>query len=296
MKTLITGATGLTGTLFIKMLAQQYPETEITCITRPSSNRSDLEKTALKIHYLSGDTSQQRTWEHLFQEMTFDRIFHLVQLRQVPFMLRALASSKQSPHLNVIGTTGIYSKYNQYSDEYKVAEIHLNNYPGMHCLLRPTMIYGYPSDKNIHKLIKFCHRYHCFPIFGSGDNLLQPVHAEDIAKVLVYLWENPNHTGDYNLSGKTIISLRKLLDLISSLINKPVRQINFPIQFGLSLASICETVFKSNSPIKVEQILRLQEHKVFPYDNAQIDLSFNPRSLEEGLQEEVRLLKQDSSI
>lgn len=279
------------GTLFLEKLARTSPSTEISCLTRPTSNRAKLDQLNLSIQYLSGDSSKADTWERIFSKQDFGTIFHLVQLRQVPTLLNSLKQVGQTPRLVIIGTTGVYSKYNQYSAEYVTAETQLRDYPGHYCLLRPTMIYGSHRDKNIHKLIRFCHKYGFFPVFGSGENLLQPVHADDLAKTLLYLWKNPCITGTYDLSGKSIVSLQELLEIVSDVLNKPIRQLSLSLNFGVMLASLLENTLKSKSPIKVEQILRLQEDKAFPHKAAQKDLAFYPRTLEDGLREEVELLR-----
>ena len=279
------------GALFLEQLAKNHPSTEISCLIRPTSHCASLNTLNLRLNYLIGDSTKSETWRQILGKATFDTIFHLVQLRQAPTILDTLQTLGQTPRLVIIGTTGVYSKYNQYSAEYKTAETRLKAYPGPYCLLRPTMIYGSYRDKNIHKLIRFCHQFGLFPVFGSGENLLQPVHAEDLAKTLLYLWENPHITGEYELSGGTVVSFRELLTLVSNLLNKPVRQVPLPLKIGLLVANLLEAALKTKSPIKVEQILRLQEDKAFPHDDAQQDLAFYPRSLEEGLRQEVELMR-----
>lgn len=295
MNTLLTGATGLTGTLFLERLAIKKPRTKLFCLVRANSDRSAIDNLNLDLTYYSGDSSLAETWNQIFSQNAFEIIIHLVQLRQVPILIDCLQKAGQFPRLIIIGTTGVYSKYNQYSAEYKKAETHLSQYSGSYCLLRPTMIYGSPRDKNLHKLISFCNRYGFFPIFGSGDNLIQPIHAGDIAQTLLTVWERHDLQGTYDLSGGSIVTFRELLSLISVLLDKPVRQLSLPLQLGINLATASEKLFGNKSPVKREQILRLQEDKAYSHSDAQRDLNFQPRSLEIGLQEEVNLM-QDRGI
>ena len=291
MKTLITGATGLTGTLLLERLAASHPRTELTCLVRPNSdNRTFINSLNLNLKYYTGDCSNSQTWDNILSQEQFETIIHIVQLRLVPTILDSLKKAQQTPRLIIIGTTGVYSKYNEYSAEYKDAESHLAKYTGSYCLLRPTMIYGSHRDKNLHKLIKFCHRYGFFPVFGSGKNLVQPIHADDIAKTLLYVWQHSNIQGAYDISGESIVNFRELLALVEKLIEKPVRPIFLPLNFGIFSATILENLLKDRSPIRQEQILRLQEDKAYPHDAAKRDLGFSPRSLEIGLKEEVELM------
>jgi nucleoside-diphosphate-sugar epimerase len=296
MKTLLTGATGLTGTLFLSRLAEVSPGEEICCLVRLTSDRAVLDRLNLKLIYYTGDSALSEAWDKILTQNQFNTIIHLVQLRQIPTIIESLKKAQQKPRLIVIGTTGVHSKYNQYSAEYKKAESTLAKYPGSYCLLRPTMIYGSPKDKNLHKLIKFCHRYQFFPVFGSGDNLIQPIHADDIAQTLVTVWKNPQIHGIYDLSGASIVTLRELVALVEKSINKSVRQISIPLPLGIWLATGLENLLRERSPLRREQILRLQEDKAYPYDAAQRDLGFCPRHLEVGLQQEVELMRDRGMI
>jgi nucleoside-diphosphate-sugar epimerase len=296
MKTLLTGATGLTGKLFLKRFVNLNPGAEICCLVRPTSDRSAIDHLDLKLTYYTGDSSTVETWDKILTQETFEAIIHLVQLRQIPTILDSLKKAKQTPRLIIIGTTGVYSKYNQYSAGYQEAERYLAQYPGSYCLLRPTMIYGSCEDKNLHKLIKFCHRYGFFPVFGSGNNLLQPIHADDIAQALLSIWNRPHLQGAYDISGGTIVTFYELLQLVEKLIGKPVRKISFPLNLGIWLATILEGILGENSPVRREQILRLQEDKAYSHDAAQKDLDFSPRPLEVGLQQEIELMRSQGII
>jgi nucleoside-diphosphate-sugar epimerase len=295
-KLLITGATGLPGGFFMERLASTKPEIEIHCLIRPTSDRSMLDSLGLPIIYHIGDSSIPETWQQIFSENNFQTIIHLVQLRQVPTILNSLKKFQQTPRLIIIGTTGVYSKYNEYSAEYKKAESYLQQDAASYCLLRPTMIYGSPQDKNLHKLIKFCHRYGFFPIFGSGDNLLQPVHADDIAQMLLKVWECPNIKGAYDLSGGSIVSFRQLILLVEKLLGQPVRPLSFPLKFGIWSATLLENTLGKKSPVRREQILRLQEDKAYSHEEAKRDLGFTPRTLEVGLQQEIELMRSQGII
>ena len=296
MKTLLTGATGLTGKLFLTRLAASHPGTEISCLVRPQSDRTEIDTLNLQVTYYTGDSSSPQTWEQILAQDQFDTIIHIVQIRQIPIILDSLTQAQQVPHLIIIGTTGVFSQYNQYSGVYKQAESYLEQYPGSYCLLRPTMIYGSQQDKNLHKLIKFCQRYSFFPVFGSGDNLLQPIHADDIAKTLLCAWERPQIHGAYDISGGTIVTFQELLALVEQLLDKPVRQISLPSQLGIWLATILEKLLRERSPVRREQILRLKEDKAYPHDAAKRDLDFTPRRLEVGLKQEVELLRTQGLI
>ena len=296
MKMLLTGATGLTGGLMLQKIAVLQPGYEMNCLVRPTSNCDLINSLNLKLTYYLGDSTIPSTWDTVLSQQIFTTIIHLVQLRQIPTLINSLSKFQQTPRLIIIGTTGVYSKYNQYSAEYKQAEEVLSQYEGSYCLLRPTMIYGSPKDKNLHKLIRFCYRYQFFPIFGQGNNLLQPIHAEDLAQAIVSVMLNPNITGAYDLSGGTVVTLVELIALVEKILEKSVYPLQIPYALGLWSATIIEKILGKRSPIRREQVLRLQEDKAYPHESATRDFDFAPRSLDTGLREEVDIMRTQGII
>ena len=291
MKILVTGATGLTGSLFLNHLAEVNPGAEVDCLVRSTSDRRSIEHLNLNLSYFIGDSETSQTWDELLSKYTPETIIHIASIRHVPVILQSLEKAGKSPRFIVIGTTGVYSQYNHYSATYKNIETQLANYPGSCCLLRPTMIYGSHRDKNLHKLILFCDHYQFFPIFGQGNNLLQPIHAEDLAQALISVLLNPNITGAYDLSGGTVITLVELIALVEKILEKSVYPLPIPYALGLWSATIIEKILGKRSPIRREQVLRLQEDKAYPHESATKDFDFNPRSLDIGLREEIDIMR-----
>ena len=296
MKLLITGATGLTGGILLEKIAAAAPNSPIDCLVRPTSDLDHLETLDLDLTYHQGDTSTGETWDNLLEEHQPETIIHIATVRHIETILDSLKRVGQTPRLIIVGSTGIYSQYGEYSTIYKQMEESLKGYPGSYCLLRPTMIYGSYRDKNIHKLIKFCDRYGSFFVFGKGNCLLQPVHTEDLADALFKVWQNPHVAGTYDLSGGSVVTFRELLNLVSQGLNKRVIPLSFPLQLGVFAAGILENTLKQRSPIRKEQILRLQEDKAYPNEQAKQDFGFEPRSFEVGLLQEIQLMKEKGLI
>ncbi|WP_084669228.1 NAD-dependent epimerase/dehydratase family protein [Spirulina major] len=292
----MTGATGLTGKLFLQQLQTVLPEQKLHCLIRSNSNKEIISDVKLHFNFCTGDSSEQHSWSHILKTISVETIIHLAQLRHVSTILQSLTELNIFPRLIIIGTTGVYSRYNQYSSDYKIAEDELRHYEGTYCLLRPTMIYGSHRDKNLHKLIRFCDRHQFFPVFGSGQSLLQPVHADDLAQALLAVLLNPQIEGAYDLSGGTVVTFLELLALVEKLLGKPVRPLRVPYNLGLWSATLAETLLRERSPIRREQILRLQEDKAYSHEAATRDFGYAPRSLEVGLTQEIEILRAEGII
>ncbi|MEM1367325.1 MAG: NAD-dependent epimerase/dehydratase family protein [Cyanobacteria bacterium P01_H01_bin.15] len=292
----MTGSTGLTGNLLLGHYAHTHPGAEVTCLLRETSDRTLLERLSLSLDYVTGDSASTESWRQVLATRKPETIIHVAQLRQVPALLAGLKAHAQTPRLIIIGTTGIYSKFNEYAQEYIMAEAALQQYTGAVCLLRPTMIYGSPRDKNIHRLIRFCDRNGFFFVFGPGNNLLQPIHADDVAQALLAVWQNPQLSGGYEISGADVIAYRELIELVGKLLGKPIRQLSFPLGLGINLATMAEKILGARSPVKREQILRLQEDKAYAHQAAHDAFGFSPRTLEAGLRQEIELMRSAGMI
>jgi nucleoside-diphosphate-sugar epimerase len=295
MSILITGATGHVGSYLLPRIADAGLVDEVTCLVRSTSHRRPPTPSGLSVRLTPGDTTTVDGWLPALSECAWRTIVHMVHLTHVVPLLDALHESNQRPHLVVIGTTGVHSRYRQAAARYLRAQEVLFQYEGPWCLLRPTLIYGSPRDRNMTRLIRFCSRWGFFWMFGSGRSLLQPVHADDVAGAVAAAVER-RAEGVYDLSGDRPITYRDLLSLTSELLGKPVRQVRLPVWLGVPVAAALERALGTWSPVKREQILRLQEDKAFDHEAATRSLGFAPRSLEAGLQEQIELMRRDHLI
>ena len=51
-------------------------------------------------------------------------------------------------------------------------------------IIRPTMIYGSPRDRNMIRLIKWIDHFPILPIFGNGNALQQPINVKDLVNFI----------------------------------------------------------------------------------------------------------------
>ena len=120
-----------------------------------------------------------------------DTIIHLagsITVKEYQVLQRTHLSKRM-----IIHTTGIYSRFGVYLKEYKKIENYLFDECKIdYIILRPTMIYSSKSRiYNMHKLIGYIKNHKVFPVFGSGNNLMQPIHARDLATAIVLVLNKP---------------------------------------------------------------------------------------------------------
>jgi uncharacterized protein YbjT (DUF2867 family) len=156
-------------------------------------------------------------------------------------------------------------------------------------ILRPTMIYGDPGDRNLSRLLPLLCRVPVLPVPG-GRHLQQPVHAADVADAVLAAAERPEaalHT--YDVAGPEPLTFTELLRTAGSAVASRTRFVPVPLSPVIAVARGYELLSR-NPRIRVEQVRRLAEDKAFVIDDAMRDLSYAPRSFADGIRAEARAM------
>jgi nucleoside-diphosphate-sugar epimerase len=285
---LVTGWTGNTGSIVVEQIRKKYPGKKIVGITRcPNAAR------AAEVIAEAADLGDERGVEAVFEKYTFDLVLHIANIRYSPVLVR-LANAYQVPHIVLVHTTGIYSKYRAYSGLYRQIEdaiLRGQNQRTSFTILRPTMIYGNRRDYNMHKLIRVLARFPVFPVFGDGSAVMQPVHVEDVATAIVACMYNDRVKNKaYDLSGGSVVTYMEVLRLITGFLNKRILFVHLPINQVIRLVALHSRLVKKPW-ITIEQVERLQEDKSYPHEAAKADLGFRPRSFRDGICQEIREMR-----
>ncbi|XKE94022.1 NAD-dependent epimerase/dehydratase family protein [Metaplanococcus flavidus] len=290
---LITGFTGNTGRLVLKKLAA----------TEKPQNLIGISRTALKENPFGiisevGDLNDFDFLNKLFSKYPINSIIHIANIRYSPSILNK-ANEYGVEKVVLIHTTGVYSKYRSYNALYQEIEekIMKMSYPHTnYIILRPTMIYGNHRDHNMHKLIKFINTIPVFPVFGDGSALMQPVHVEDLASATISAHNSKYiNNEDFVLSGGSVVTYKEVITTIKDELGKKTKLFYIPIKLAVFGAGILSKMF-SKPIISVEQVKRLQEDKAYPNEKARKLLNYNPRSFNEGIVQEINLLREKGII
>ena len=289
----ITGITGHTGTWLLKRLIAENYQGPIKCVLRKNSDTTLIDQSKLNIEKVYGDLDDMN---FLMESMkNVKTIVHISWIMHSPKIVEAAIANNVNWAI-LVHTTGRFSKYKSASEEYiKIEESLLTLKDKINLtILRPTMIYGSAADRNMIKLIDFVYRFKFFPLFGKGENLMQPVHARDLGNAYYDVLVNRNVTmnENYNLSGKTPITYRALIQTVSNKLSKNTILISLPLSFSIFAAKIYNKL-TSKALISEEQVLRMQEDKAFPYVKATKDFGYKPIDFEEGIREEINLYLKD---
>jgi nucleoside-diphosphate-sugar epimerase len=284
VKVLISGATGLLGQGFLRLL-QGSGEHEVRCFVRRTSPVERLQ--GLELAY--GDAEVTGSMVRALRGM--DAFVHIAGIGYTTQVLEAMRRAGVE-RLVMVSSTSAYSRFEFRSAPRITNEALLVGSDLRWTVVRPSMIYGSELDHNIHKLLRFLDRSPVFPLFGTGENLWQPVHYEDLARGLYATLNVPNTEGQtYDLPGAHPLTYLDLVRTAAGALGKRVRILHIPaepVRWALLLAERLRVPL----PVSSEQVLRLREDKAYSYDKAREELGYAPRGFKEGVALEVGRLRE----
>ena len=292
----ITGITGKSGQAFARNLTKH---SDVIKQMFPGGIRLLLHKEREKDASILEGFDVERVYGDLEDEqylnevlLGVDTIVHIAGIHWSRQLTMAAAGNFVR-RMIVVHTTGIYSKYKEAGEEYR----NIDDFVYMMCkskniilsILRPTMIYGTISDRNVASFIRMVDKFPVMPVVNNAMYELQPVHFKDLGKAYYDVLVNEKITGghDYILSGGEEIMLRDMLIEMGAYLSKKMRFVNipFPVAYGCAWLLYLLSIGKADYREKVQ---RLCEPRVYPHEEASRDFGYSPRTFRSAVGDEVR--------
>jgi len=290
VKALLIGGTGFTGSYVAPRL--QAAGYDVTCFVRPTSDRRHLPP---NIRFIEGDNADVPRLTEAMRGQDVLVCVASIGFGHGPGIVQA-ARAAGIRRAVFVGTTAIFTtlaaktKSVRAEAEKAIAESGLD-----WTLIRPTMIYGSPRDRNMIRLIRHLQRWPFVTVAGSGEHLQQPVFVDDVAAAVVDALRFDATIGRaYNISGAAPLTFNEVIGTVARVLGRRVRRIHIPVAPVVAMMRAVERT-GLKLPFKSEQILRLNENKSFSHDEAARDFGFRPRSFEEGIRLEIESARHDSS-
>ena len=143
-------------------------------------------------------------------------------------------------------------------------------------ILRPTLIYGVGTDKNVASIARVMRALPFFPVPFGAKGLRQPVHADDLAMATIQVADVPATFGKaYDIGGSERLTYRELLSRISREMKKSI--ILLPVPAFAWMLDIGGKCLGRPHRINGEIARRMQKDMVFDHQAAVNDFGWNPR-------------------
>jgi len=300
-KLAITGITGKSGSFLWQrilenesLIKNKWPE-GINLISRNKEKLENLKKGSLSTTCFYGDLTESDLTDVFCSGC--DTLMHIAGIH---WSLQLVKSAVKAgiKRMILVHTTGIYSKYKAAGEEYRQIDSQIYNIAKENnialTILRPTMIYGDISDKNVVVFIKMVDKFKIMPTVNGAHYELQPVHCKDLGKAYFDVLMNPNicNNKDYVLSGGSPIELRQMFEEIAKNLGVKRSYISCPFCIAYFGAWIIYLLTFTKKDYR-EKVQRLVEPRVYSYTDAAKDFGYSPVSFEEGIVDEVKQYLKD---
>ncbi len=288
MKVVLAGATGFTGKRIFDLLLDRGHE--LTCYARTASRAGDLAERGARL--VEGGLEDARALAGALAD--HDALVSAGPLTpRIATAIVEAAREARVPRIIVLGSTSIFTSLAASSKARKTkAESTIRESGLDFTVLRPTMIYGTHEDRNMCRLVDFLSSHRFIPVFGTGDFLQQPVYVEDLASAAVLALENPSSVGKaYDVAGGNALSYNDVIETTARLLGKRITCVHIPLRLSLFLVRLYWRL-APRPRFHSEQVLRLNEDKVFPTDEIERDLGYAALTFAEGMGREISEIRE----
>jgi len=292
MKLLVTGGSGFTGGHLIPILVDGGYR--VAALVR--SDTAARRIAALGALPVRGDLDDPVSTRQAFMDAGADGLVNLASLGfgHAPLIVAA-AEEAGIGRAVFVSTTAIFtglaapSKPTRLAAEQAVMSSSL-----CWTIVRPTMIYGAPGDRNMERLLRFLRRTPVVPLPGGGRGLQQPVHVDDLAMAIASAITEPAAAGGcYDIAGPDAHSLRAVVTAAAQAVGRRPVLLPVPLAPVVGALRTYEKTYEKRAHVahlRAEQLARLAEDKAFEITSARRDLGYCPRSFADGIAAEAAML------
>ncbi len=136
-----------------------------------------------------------------------------------------------------------------------------------HCVLRPTLMFGWFDRKHLGWLSRFMKRIPVFPIPGHGKYMRQPLYVKDFCNIIIGCIELQPQNKTYNITGNERVDYIDIIRTIKKTQGLNTLIIKIPYSLFWILLKIY-AVFSNEPPFTTDQLEALMakdEFEVIPW-------------------------------
>jgi nucleoside-diphosphate-sugar epimerase len=284
-KILLPGGAGLVGQNLIVLLKRQGYK-NIVVIDKHPQNTAKLRELQPDVTVIEADLADPGDWRDSFADaqMLIMLQAHIGDLESEPFYRnnilstqRVLAAMKQHqvPYCIHISSSVIESVADDdYTNTKKQQEQLVVDSGIAHCVLRPTLMFGWFDRKHLGWLSRFMQKSPVFPIPGDGKYTRQPLYVMDFCRIINSCMDLRPANAIYNITGKEQVDYVDMIRSIRDTVGAKTWIVHIPYRlFWLLLKTYA--LFDRHPPFTVDQLdalLARDEFELIPWwDIFQID-------------------------
>ena len=277
-KIIIPGAAGLVGqNLIVQLKENGYKN--LVAIDKHHANVKILSELHPELRVIEADLAEDGNWEKEFQ----DADVVLMLQAQIgaptlePFTRNNVTSTKKIlavikkyniPYLVHISSSVVNSVADDFYTNTKKEQEKLVLESGIsHCVLRPTLMFGWFDRKHLGWLSRFMEKVPVFPIPGHGRYMRQPLYEKDFCNIIISAMERQPQNKIYNITGRDEVDYIDIIKTIKKVkgLSTPIVKIPYSLFKGLMSTY---ALFSANPPFTTQQLKALvadDEFELIPW-------------------------------
>ncbi len=221
----VTGAAGLVGQNLLLLLSERGYR-NVVALDRQAENLAIAARLNPCVQTLCADLAEAGEWQQAFagadvviqlhaqitavQDAVFER-------NNIEATRHVLAACQQHgvPYLLHVSSSVLHSMADDAYTRTKREQEALVKQSGIaHCILRPTLMFGWFDPKHFGWLSRFMERTPIFPIPGDGKFLRQPLYNRDFCRVILACLESQRAGAAYDIVGREDIDYVSIIKTI----------------------------------------------------------------------------------
>ncbi len=266
-KIVLTGAAGLVGqNLIVEMKQQGY--TQLVAIDKHEHNLDILRKLHPDVRTVLADLAEPGEWAKAFEGARLVVQLHAqITGKTTDLFVRnnltatehvlAACRAAEAPYMVHISSSVVNSSAkDDYTNTKREQEEMVVASGQRHCVLRPTLMFGWFDPKHLGWLSRFMARTPLFPIPGDGKFMRQPLYERDFCRCIAMCIETEPDGAVYDIVGDTRVDYVDIIRTIKRVKKLRTVIVHIPIGFFAFLLRTY-SLFSNKPPFTADQLKAL---------------------------------------
>lgn len=291
----LTGAAGLVGqNLVVELKSQGY--TRLVAIDKHAHNLAILKRLHPEVETVLADLAVPGEWEQTFRDAAcvvqlhaqitgkYTALFMRNNIDATRLVLDA-CRRHAVPYLVHISSSVVNSvAADDYTNTKKAQEALVRESGLRHCVLRPTLMFGWFDPKHLGWLSRFMAKTPVFPIPGDGRFMRQPLYERDFCRCIVKCIEREPDGEVYDIVGDTRIDYVDIIRTIKRVKGLRTWIVHIPIGF-FALLLRTYALFSRKPPFTADQLKALSAGDDFKGIKTEAVFGVRQTSFEKAIRE-----------
>lgn len=294
-KIVLTGAAGLVGqNLIVEMKQQGY--TRLVAIDKHAHNLEILRGLHPDVETILADLAEPGDWAHAFAGARLVVQLHAqITGKTTDLFVRnnltatghVLAACKAAgvPYMVHISSSVVNSvAKDDYTNTKREQEEMVVVSGQRHCVLRPTLMFGWFDPKHLGWLSRFMARTPVFPIPGDGRFMRQPLYERDFCRCIAKCIQTEPDGQVFDVVGDTRVDYVDIIRTIKRVKKLHTVIVHIPIGFFAFLLKVY-SLFSSKPPFTADQLKALSAGDDFKGVDTEAVFGVKQTPFEEAIRE-----------